>query len=130
MYHDELDGTGQNAHWQIDEFMAAPTIHTVGAVGEPAFENSWVNYGGGYATAGFYRDVLGVVHLKGLLKSGTGANAMFTLPVGYRPPALHMQATVSNDAFAVVYVGTTGAVYRPIGSGDGVSLDGISFYVG
>lgn len=51
----------------------------------PALGNSWANYGGGYALAGFYMDGLGRVHLKGLIKSGASAATIFTLPVGFRP---------------------------------------------
>lgn len=70
------------------EGLAAPEgWHEVGDPGEPAFQNNWTNYSpGGVETAGFYRDRLGVVHLKGYVNSGTAA-LIFTLPPGYRPSA-------------------------------------------
>lgn len=65
--------------------------HTVGAVGEPAFQNSWVNYGGGYQQVAFRKDPTGRVAIRGLATGGTagaavpGSGVAFTLPVGYRP---------------------------------------------
>jgi hypothetical protein len=58
----------------------------VGAGGAPAFANSWVNYAAaGYPNASYYKDALGNVHLRGMIKSGTMQQAAFTLPAGYRP---------------------------------------------
>ena len=57
--------------------------HLVGAPGEPGFQNSWHNFGGTWATAAFYKDHDGIVHLKGYVGGGTGA-AVFQLPPGYR----------------------------------------------
>lgn len=59
--------------------------HTIGASGEPAFQNGWVDYGAGYPTPGFQKDAQGYVHFRGLVKGGTLGAAAFTLPVGYRP---------------------------------------------
>lgn len=49
-----------------------------------AFENSWVNYGAPYPPARF-KMVNGEVWLDGLVKSGTVAGVIFTLPPGFRP---------------------------------------------
>lgn len=63
--------------------------HEVGSGGgEPAFENSWVNYGAGFATAAFHK-VGDTVFIRGFVKSGSPAtSSVFTLPVGYRPSAI------------------------------------------
>jgi hypothetical protein len=52
----------------------------------------WHNYGGGFATAGFYRDQLGIVHLKGVVQRGVTADddlperrPIFRLPPAYSP---------------------------------------------
>jgi hypothetical protein len=59
--------------------------HEVGQPGEPTFQNNWQNYfAPATETAAFYKDVFGVVHLKGYINSGTD-NLVFTLPPGYRP---------------------------------------------
>lgn len=60
--------------------------HLIGGGGEPAFQNSWVNYGGSESVAAFMKDPAGFVHLRGHIKSGT-SNTIFTLPAGYRPAA-------------------------------------------
>jgi hypothetical protein len=59
--------------------------HEVGAPGEPAFQNGWVNAGTSFSTAAFYKDPLGVVHLKGTIFRNPGGPVAFTLPPGYRP---------------------------------------------
>lgn len=52
----------------------------------PSLQNSWVDYGGAYAPAG-YRLKNGVVYIQGLIKDGTvtAGTVLFTLPEGYRP---------------------------------------------
>jgi hypothetical protein len=84
--------------------------HEVGTTGEPAFENSWVNYGSPNVTAAFMKDSMGFVHLKGLIKSGTLDAGAFTLPVGYRPSASVHFPTVSFSAFGRVTVSAIGEV--------------------
>jgi hypothetical protein len=92
----------------------------VGATGQPIFENAWVNHTPGtFATAAFYKDAMGVVHLKGLVKNGTGGAAVFTLPVGYRPTAQHSFATDSGTAVvhSQLAVLASGAVIVSLGAG-------------
>jgi hypothetical protein len=60
--------------------------HEVGAPGEPGFQNSWSNETDGQTVA-FYKDRLGVVHLRGVAEGGTPTQAIFTLPPGFRPAA-------------------------------------------
>lgn len=51
-----------------------------------SYQNSWVNYGGAtYAPVTYFKDKNGMVHLRGLMKSGTCGSTAFTLPAGYRP---------------------------------------------
>lgn len=99
----------------------------VGATGEPAFEGTWVNFAGGLATAAFYKDVLGIVHVKGSIKTGTVNTTAFTLPLGYRPELPRLYAVDSNSALGVVRVNDTGTVVPAVGSNLLFSLDGISF---
>lgn len=68
------------------------TWHVVGAVGEPAYQNSWrVYYSGEWGSPAFYKDAMGFVHLRGLAqKTSPITGIIFTLPAGYRP------ATVSS----------------------------------
>lgn len=72
--------------------------------------NGWSNYGSGYAPAQ-YTKINGIVHIEGLIKSGTpGSSGFFTMPVGYRPSG-HLQWTsMSSGGVADIRVFSTGAV--------------------
>jgi hypothetical protein len=77
------------------------------------YENSWTNYDTVYHGAQ-YRKVGDRVELRGLVRSGTVGNTIFTMPVGFRPqrPALGMTITKNT-------VGSVSAVrisYSPTGS--------------
>ena len=114
--------------------------HEIDATDEPAFENSWVNYGGGtYDTAAFRIDAEGWVHLKGLVKSGTSATTMFTLPEGYRPPTAtgispDRHGVTMNEGTKPSFVKITQAgevsVTTVAGTTNWASLSGIQFPVG
>jgi hypothetical protein len=70
----------------MDAITQPEAFHIVGTAGEPPFQNGWHNFGGGFSTGGFFKDALGIVHLKGNLTGGTGnGTTAFTLPEGYRP---------------------------------------------
>lgn len=93
----------------------------------PTLANSWINNGSGYNSVGFYKDRFGVVHLRGLIKSGSMQARAFTLPAGYRPPAREFFGTVSNALFGSVFVDPDGAVVPWSGSNTWFSLDGLTF---
>lgn len=90
----------------------------------PTLSGSWVNYGSGFATAGYMKDSMGFVHMKGLIKSGT--STAFTLPAGYRPVETQNFATMANNLFGFAEVRADGAV-TPVGSNAYFSLDTIHF---
>lgn len=104
----------------------------VGATGNPAFENSWVNFNSALLdTAAFRINDEGRVDLKGTMKSGTLGTACFTLPSGYRPSNGKVYMTFSNSVSGYVAVGTTGAVTLgtgSVGSTVSFSIDGVFFY--
>lgn len=94
-------------------YFADVNWHEVGALGEPAFENSWVSFDGGstYTTPRFRLDSEGWVKLSGLAKSGTLGSAIFTLPVGYRPLRDWFCTSLANNVIGYVKVAAaTGAV--------------------
>lgn len=92
----------------------------------PSLINSWANFGSGNANVGYMkRD--GIVHLKGLVASGTIGAAIFTLPVGYRPAESRNYGTVSNGLFGYCGVLANGNVTANAGSNTWFSIDGISF---
>lgn len=106
-----------------------PTFRKFGGPGSPAFENSWINFGSGWMDAGFWRDPLGFVHLRGLIKSGTVGSRAVRLPPGYRPTVgSETFPTISNGAVGRVDVLTDGSV-TPVSPSNNtyVSLSGITF---
>lgn len=83
-----------------DGAVTAAKIETQQGWQAPTLLNSWVNYGSTYATAGYMKDSLGFVHLKGAIKSGTttAGTVIFTLPAGYRPAQDNYYPGVSTTA--------------------------------
>jgi len=93
----------------------------------PTLLNSWANYGGSYNPAGYFKDSMGIVHLRGLVRSGT-ASTIFTLPVGYRPDYRQLFATeTSPNVNGRLDVDTSGNVIMYGGSNAWFSLDGATF---
>jgi len=102
--------------------------HVVGAAGEPAFQNSWVNYDvPTWGSANFSKDSSGIVHLEGLVMNGTLGAAIFTLPAGYRPAKQLLFAVLGNNILGRLDVTPTGAVQFSVGSNAYVQLSGITF---
>jgi hypothetical protein len=102
---------GLLSRWKVGT--TAPTPLLVGAVGQPAFANSWVNFGGANQVLSYYRDYSGVVHVYGSIKDGTLGTTVFTLPLGYRPvTALFRPAAsgASGATFASCSVAPDGSV--------------------
>lgn len=97
----------------------------VSGTGAPAFENSWVNYDtGANSLARFRIDDDGVVHMTGVVKSGSGIpTAIFTLPPGYRPDGKLSFSCASNGAFGYFSVATTGIVTAEVGNTTWFALD-------
>jgi hypothetical protein len=126
--------------------------HVVGAVGEPAYLNSFIPYvHPDYSPAAFAIDRAGTVHLSGLVcyrqsigtaclaGSVTGGPpiAIFSLPAGYRPAKTRLFSTWTNAVG--VYVagridiapnGVVSITGIPSFGGSWISLDGISFQAG
>ena len=113
--------------------------HEVGAPGEPAFQNGWANFDTiNFTTAGFYKDPLGVVHLKGTLVNAADNSIAFQLPPGYRPSKQHLMPMGSEapnpggvPVAAKLEVESDGEV-RPDCDGAGCAsagIDGLTFRV-
>ena len=80
----------------------------IGADGQPGFAVAcsigpftlrWANFdAGGHSTTAFFKDPWGVVHIKGLIRSGClGGGPVFVLPEGYRPAGRSVFATIAFD---------------------------------
>lgn len=103
-------------------------IWTEGIWIAPTLLNSWVNFGSGYNPAGYYKDALGVVHLRGMLKNGTFAVPMFVLPAGYKPAYTETFVAISGGAVGFVNVGADGQIVPVAGINTFFSLDGMTFH--
>jgi hypothetical protein len=106
--------------------------HEVGAPGQPPFQNGWHNDNPAIqSTGGFYRDPLGVVHLKGTITGGSPVPfAIFTLPSGYRPTKHLCRATLMGGV-ADLCITTNGDLYEQGGTqGYFLLLDGLTFQAG
>jgi hypothetical protein len=99
----------------------------------PDFQNGWKNYGGSYNPAGFRKDRLETVHLRGLVKDGKigREGVIFQLPADCLPEfrQLHLVATHPNAAGRVDIL-QDGKVLAYAGDSNWISLDGIQFRAG
>ena len=101
----------------------------------------WQNNGGVLATAAYYRDPLGAVHVKGSIQCPGGDAAsgytIFTFPPGYRPAQSAYMVALANygSSFGTVDVGssgnlTTGPASGLVGTQNNLSLDNVQFRCG
>jgi hypothetical protein len=109
---------------------ALEAVHRVGTAGQPLFQNGWINEGGGFETAGFYRDSFGIVHLVGDVHNAANPQLIFTLPGGYRPASIidFFVRANGDTAGATVIIEPDGSV-RQFGyaGGNRLQLNGITF---
>ena len=110
----------------LSEILTPPST----AWATPTLTGSWVNHGAGVAPASYRRTGMHV-ELQGAIKSGTLAVTAFTLPVGFRPAAIHVFSVSCESGTARLDVTTDGSVivrsYSGSGSNALVSLSGIRF---
>ena len=111
-----------NAEFQSD----APTA--------PTLLNSWVNYNSGtHEVAGYNK--LNVakfganheVRLHGIVKDGTVAATLFTLPAGYRPSKICIFGVGTSTGIGQLEVDSSGNVTLQTGGNGWVALSGIVF---
>ncbi|WHX50565.1 hypothetical protein QNH46_07935 [Paenibacillus woosongensis] len=85
---------------------------------KPVLLNGWLDYSGVYPAA-FFKDSSGIVHIRGLIKSGATVSdtIIFTLPPGYRPKTANMQipqvtldSSTSTESVGRIMIDTLGHV--------------------
>jgi hypothetical protein len=116
---------GANKGWCEDTLQfAAPTIT------RPALNANWIA-GSGDLAPGYWKDRNGVVHLVGQATAvAGGSNALFTLPVGYRPAAYRDIPGIIRTNPPTLYALYVGSTIEPLGGrtvGEIHCLDGITF---
>lgn len=123
---------------QLDEW------REVGGGGNPNFINLFGNLGGGFNTVAFKRMPDGTVLLKGTANRAGGTadgTTIFTLPVGYRPPATALLPAGNGSGVTAVAV-DTGPAVRVLANGNvnvygfgtlagntNIGLDGVRFSI-
>lgn len=91
-----------------------------------SLQSGWT-YDGTYSPGSYYKDADGVVHLRGLMRSGTMGAIMFNLPEGMRPSRTLLKTGVSNSAASRFDIHSNGNVVAVSGSNGWFSLDGATF---
>jgi hypothetical protein len=104
--------------------------------GQPGFTDATLNsgvsnYGNGFTTAGYMKDTLGFVHLKGTMNCPSGEFIAFTLPAGERPPTnVAFPISVGGGATGSGAVLTDGSVDLGVSSATTCAIDGMTFKAG
>jgi len=97
-------------------FAANEAWRVVGAAGQPAFQNGWINYLSGYTVARFKKNKENTVFVEGLVKNGSGT--IFTLPAGYRTTggSLIIPTVTNSNAIGRIDLATGGEIVFASGS--------------
>ena len=92
-----------------------------------SFFTGWKTLGDPHPLAGYFKDSLGIVHLRGMVEGGPNPD-IFHLPLEYRPGSrsVHMVLTSGNQ-IGRIDVLKDGVVRRESGGLGWYSLDGITF---
>jgi hypothetical protein len=123
----KLGGQAPNAYASS----TSEPYHEVGAPGEPGFGTNWENFQPTSASTGFYKDPLGIVHLKGTISAiGLGSEAAFTLPEGYRPAKILRIGVASTGVSKTLFIDPNGDVRPDDRNGEDIGLDGVTFRAG
>lgn len=126
----EVNGTfsvTQQEAWTNVTFTPAPRTNFPFPFGVQNF-GQWSDYANGYGPVGYYKDSLGRVHLRGLIKGGFQGSTVFVLPAGYRPTSRRLFTCVTSPgALGRFDVAADGSAIVVLGDPGWLSLDGISF---
>lgn len=92
----EARWSDQRFQEEFGQFRQVENLHTIGATGEPAFQNAWV---GSASTGGlkFWKDAFGLVHFEGTINNPVIPSAyhvIFVLPTGYAPSYIQLQMNI------------------------------------
>jgi len=97
----------------------------------PTLLNGWVNFGGAFAGVAFFKDAVGIVHIKGVIKSGTTTvgTELFILPAGYRPAKYELFTCATGSGNYVLQINSVSgaAELQTAASAGATSISGVSF---
>ncbi len=119
------------AQIRLDQPGAAYASESWQVVASTSFLNGWTNYDTAvHNSAAYWKDPMGVVHLRGVIMSGTfntdATGQVFLLPAGFRP-ARHEVFAAASSSLGEARVYSTGYVHAVGGNNSYFSLDGMSF---
>lgn len=121
-------GGGNPGLWALDSFhYAKPSAFDTTDWSALPLQNGWLNNSADHAPLGYWKDREGIVHLRGLVKSGTMGSAIGTLPVGFRPSKRYLKIAVSANASGRLDVMPDGRLIPTLASNTWFSIDGTSF---
>lgn len=95
-------------------------------------DGNWSDYGGGFTGVSYWRDAIGLIHVRGLaltaVARGVGVT-IFTLPLGFRPAAQEIFAQQGPAGLVRVDVAANGNVVlqTALNAADWVSFAGVIF---
>ena len=97
----------------------------------PTLTAPWINYGGDFLGARYYKTVEGIVILEGLIQAPSGSSTtgvtLFTLLPGYRPSGTMVFTTWNGGGAGRIDVDAAGNVIMQTGNAAFTSLAGIAF---
>jgi len=106
----------------------------------PSFINNWANFASDWAGAGFCKDAVGFVRLRGLIAhardSWTSSLVAFTLPTGYRPATRLLFPSMMGEPWGAtrIDIGPDGQVwagfpsgFRPTSTSVWITLNAVQF---
>lgn len=81
----------------------------------PAYIGTWTTFGAPYPAARAYKDLLGVVHVEGLVKNGAIGTGVIQLPQGMRPQTVQLMACFTSTGVGRFDIGTDGVIIAQAG---------------
>lgn len=103
----------------------------------PTLSGSVTDYGAGYGGPRYFKDALGIVHMKGVLKATatiTSLTTLFTLPVGFLPVEILVFQVACGIGFSNLDkrldIDSSGNAYlngTTLANGDWVSIASVSY---
>jgi hypothetical protein len=108
------------------------TLETLPALVAPTLLGGWSDVAGAFARTGYFKDGMGIVHLRGMVRRTSGTQTVvFNLPAGYRPSAaLQFPTRCGNDTICYFHVNANGDVDfggPAAGASSSVTFSGITF---
>lgn len=124
LVHSIYDANGGNNAYISLEGMeyAAPSCTLSIKNGDRNYANSWASYASGFSTPAIYKDSANILHMRGLIRTGTAALPFFTAwPGGFKPFYQRIHLAIANNVQGRNDFVWTNQQLEYIGGGTGAS---------